>query len=353
MIVAPEPAAIVQTDTQGLYRSAVADRLSGRPQDAVPKLEQVLAARPDDVDARLNLGLALLALGRLDDAEAAFRNVVQRAPGYADAWIGLARVEQRRGDLGAARDMANEARRAAPDSPEVIALQQALKPEPLWRAEVLTARSRLTNGLPDWNETRLSIARRLDPTSAIALAVEATRRFDNEDIYLEARLDRFVEGRSAYIAVGGAPDADYRPEIGVAAGGRIDLGSGLAATVDASIARYRTGTVTNLHPGLATDLAAGRVELSARWINVWDERGDYRNGYAAQARWQVWDRLALRLGYADAPETTNGFTVDVAAWNLGADVSLNDRLTLRIGYLSEDRDAYDREEFSFGLGWRF
>ncbi|KQY91320.1 YaiO family outer membrane beta-barrel protein [Brevundimonas sp. Root1423] len=353
MIVAPEPAAIVQTDTQSLYRSAVADRLAGRPADAVPKLEQVLAARPDDVDARLNLGLALLALGRLDDAEAAFRTVLDRSPGYADAWIGLARVEQRRGNLGAARNMAAEARRVAPDSQDVLSLQAALKPAPVWRADIHTARSRLSNGLADWTETRLSIARRLDSTSSIALAVEATERFGNEDVYLEARLDKFVEGRSGYIAVGGAPDADYRPEIGVAAGGRIDLDAVVALTVDGSVARYRTGTVTNLHPGLALDLAADRVQLSARWINVWDEQGEYRNGYAAQARWQTTDQLALRMGYADAPETTNGVTVDVSAWNVGAEVALTDRLALRVGYLSEDRDAYDREELSVGLGWRF
>lgn len=353
MIVAPEPAVIVQADTQSLYRSAVADRLAGRPGDAVPKLEQVLAARPDDVDARLNLGLSLLALGRLDEAEAAFRAVLDRSPGYGDAWIGLARVEQRRGDLDAARDMADEARRVAPESRDVLALQQALKPEPVWRADIHTARSRLSNGLADWTETRLSVSRRLDSTGSLALSVEATERFGNEDVYLEARFDKFVDGRSGYVAVGGAPDADYRPEIGLAAGGRIDLAAGFAATVDASGARYRTGTVTGLHPGLAFDAAADRVQLSARWINVWDERGDYRSGYAAQARWQTSDQLALRLGYTDAPETTNGVTVDVSAWNLGADVALNDRVMLRVGYLSEDRNAYEREELSVGLGWRF
>lgn len=353
MIVAPEPAAIIQTDIQSLYNSAVADRLAGRPADAVPKLEQVLVARPEDADARLNLGLALLELGRLDEAETAFRRVVAQAPDYADAWLGLARVEQRRGDIGAARTLANEARRAAPDSAEAIALQQALKPEPGWRADILTARSQLSHDLPDWTETHLSLSLRLDETWTVGGAIEATRRFNIEDVYLEARADASLRGGSAYVAVGGAPDADYRPELAVAAGAWMDLPAGLAATVDASVARYRTGIVSNLHPGLAWGLADGRLQLSARWINVWDENGDYRSGYAAQTRWEASDRLALRLGYADAPETTNGFTVDVATWNVGAEVGLTDRLTLRIGYLSEDRDAYDREEVSLGLGWRF
>ncbi|MDQ3126561.1 MAG: tetratricopeptide repeat protein, partial [Pseudomonadota bacterium] len=90
----PEPVAVaVQADPGRLYASAVADRLAGRPAEAVTKLEQVLAMRPDDVDARLNLGLALLALGRLEEAEAALLAVTRQTPDYTDAWMGLARVE--------------------------------------------------------------------------------------------------------------------------------------------------------------------------------------------------------------------------------------------------------------------
>ena len=353
MIVAPEPAPIVQVDPQSLYQSAVADRLSGRPEAAVTKLEQVLAARPDDVDARLNLGLALLALDRLDPAEAAFRGVVERAPNYADAWAGLARVAQRRGDLAAARGFAEQARRAAPESAEIAALEATLRPEPEWRVDLSAARSRLSGGLPDWTETRLSVSRRLGAGWTGGLAVEATERFDDSDIYVEARLDRSFGRGAAWVAVGGAFNADYRPEVALLAGGQMRLAGGLDATLDASLARYPTGTVTGLHPGLAVDLAEGRVRLAARWVNVWDENDDYRNGWAATARWQATDRFALRLGYADAPESSDGATVDVTAWSVGTDIGLTDRVVLRLGYLSEDRDAYDRDELSLGLGWRF
>lgn len=353
MIVAPEPAAIIQVDPQSLYQSAVADRLAGRPDAAVIKLEQVLAARPDDVDARLNLGLALLALDRLDSAEAAFRGVVGRAPNYADAWAGLARVAQRRGDLAAARGFAEQARRAAPASAEIATLQAALRPVPEWRVDLSTARSQLSGGLPDWSETRLSASRRLPAGWTGGLAVEATERFDDSDIYLEGRLDRSIGRGAAYIAVGGAFNADYRPEVALLAGGQRRIAGGLDATLDASVARYPTGTVTGLHPGLAVDLADDRVRLAARWINVWDENDDYRNGWAATARWQATDRFALRLGYADAPESSDGSTVDVTAWSIGTDIGIKDSLVLRVGYLSEDRETYDREELSLGLGWRF
>lgn len=353
MIVAPETPAIVQVDPRSLYQSAVADRLAGRPEAAVIKLEQVLAARPDDVDARLNLGLALLALDRLDSAEAAFRGVVERAPDYADAWAGLARVAQRSGDLTAARGFAEQARRAAPGSAEIAGLQAALRPEPEWRVDLSAARSQLSGGLPDWTETRLSVSRRLAMEWTGGLAVEATERFDDSDVYLEGRLERSVGRGAAHVALGGAFDADYRPQVALLAGGQMRITGGLDATLDASIARYPTGTVTGLHPGLAVDLADDRVRLAARWINVWDENDDYRAGWAATARWQATERFALRLGYADAPESSDGATVDVTAWSAGTDIGLTNRLVLRVGYLAEDRDAYDREELSLGLGWRF
>lgn len=353
IVVPPEPAPAVQVDPQSLYRGAVAERLAGRPAEAVPRLRQVLALRPDHVDARLNLGLALMALGRLDEAEAALLEVTRQAPGYTDAWIGLARIEQRRGDLASARRLAAEAARLDPANAEVGLLQGALATPPPWRLDASAARSRLSGGLPDWTEARVSVSRRLGEGWDVGAAAEVTGRFDNTDVYIEARLDRAVDGGAVYLALGGAPDADYRPEIALTAGGEVRLTDRIAATLDASAARYPTGTVTGLHPGVRATLPGDRIELSARWINVRDENGVRRSGYAAGARWRATDRIALRAGYADAPESSEGATVDVKAWNLGADLDLTERVTLRVGLLSEDRGAYDREELSLGLGWRF
>ena len=350
----PEPVAvIVQADPGRLYASAVADRLAGRPAEAVSKLEQVLAMRPDDVDARLNLGLALLALGRLEEAEAALLSVTRQTPAYTDAWIGLARVEQQRGDLEAARGRASEAARLAPGSAEVRSLQASLAPPPAWRIDVAVARSRLSDGLPDWTEASVSATRRIADGWNATAAVEVTDRFDDTDVYLAGRLDRTLDRGGFYVGLGGAPDADHRPEIAIVAGGEARLTDRITATLDASTARYATGTVTGFHPGLRASLPGDRIELAARWINVRDENGVHRTGYSLLGRWQATDRIAFRAGYADAPESSDGATVDVQAWNLGTDVALTARLMLRVGLLYEDRQAYDRNELSVALGWRF
>lgn len=351
--IAPELPAVVQADPQALYEAAVADRRAGRPAAAVAKLEAVLAARPDHLDARLNLGLALLALDRLDEAEAAFAAVAARAPAYADARAGLARVAQRRGDLATARREAAEAVRLAPGDPEAAALARSLAEPPRWRLDVGVARSELSGGLPDWSEARVAVSGALDERWSAALAVEATERFDNRDIYVEARLDRRFGRGGAYVLLGGAPDADYRPELILGLGGEARLTERLTATLDASTARYPTGAVTSVQPGLRVEVLPERLQLAARWIVVRDEGGETRQGWAVQSRWQATPRLGLRLGYADAPESSEGVTVDVAAWSLGADIDVTDRLTLRLGVVSEDRGAYDRREAAVGFGLRF
>ncbi len=345
--------AVAQADPQALYQAAVADRRAGRPADAVAKLDVVLVARPDDVDARLNLGLALLALGRLDDAEAAFVAVLAQAPNYADAHAGLARVAQRRGDLTVARRAAAEAARLAPADAEMAALARSLAEAPPWRLDVNVARSALSGGLPDWSEARLAVSRSLADRWTGALAIEATERFENRDIYVEARLDRRMERGGVYVALGGAPDADYRPELSLGFGGQFRLTERVSATLDGSTARYAAGSVVTLQPGAIAEIIPDQLQVAARWIVVRDETGEDRHGYSLQSRWQATPRLALRLGYADAPESSEGFTVDVSSWNVGVDISLTDRLALRLGMVSEDRNAFDRQEASVGLGLRF
>jgi YaiO family outer membrane protein len=351
--------ALAQTvDADALYAEAVRDRQSGRSAAAIAKLQTVLAARPDDVDARLNLGLALLAEGRLDEADAAFVAVLKRAPTYADAQVGRARAARRRGDFAAARVAAAQARALRPDDPEIAALDGSLAADV---GDTLDLRldagysfSSLTEGLPSWRETSVALSRRLDNRASLGLAIEQSDRFGTINTFLEARYDQRFDWGGAYAALGGTPDADYRPEVSLRGGGDLVLGGGgTTLTLDSGVARYPTGTVSTLQPGLEQALFGGRLVLGARWINVLDETDEYRAGYSVRASWAVIPSLRIKAGYADAPETSDGATVDVRALSLGFDADLSDRWTLRINGLHEERDAYDRDEVAVGFGWRF
>lgn len=350
MIVQDVPAE-VRTDPSALYDAAVTDRRAGRHDSALAKLDAVLQIRPDDVDARLNRALSLLALNRLDEAEAEFDAVLAVAPNYVDARLGLAQVARRRGDLEQARIETTRAALMDPGNADVAALERALIRRPVWRLDVDVSKSRLGADLPDWTEARLGAVRVVDERWTLGAAAEWTERFGEDDLYVEARMDRRFGRGGAYAALGGAMEAEYRPEISLRAGAEVRLSPIISGTLDGSASRFASGDVTSLQPGLAADV--GQLRVAARWINVWDEADQRRTGYATSAQWAATDRLRLRLDHADAPETSEGVTVDVRAISVGAEIGLTDRVSLRLAALHEDRGAYDREAITIGLGWRF
>jgi YaiO family outer membrane protein len=355
MIVHAVPAESVQTvqaPAQARYAAGVGARRAGRHAEALALFDSVLVEQPGNVDARLNQGLSLLALGRLDEADRAFLAVLAVAPNYADAEVGRARVARRRGDSAAALASARRAEGLAQGRPDIRSLVRELEPTP-WRIDLDASRSTLSAGLPQWTEQRMAVSRRVADGWDAGVAVERTERFNDIEVYGEARVDRRLRGGSAYLALGGAVNADYRPELALRTGGALALGGGLSATVDASAARYGVGTVISLQPGLAGSLFADRLNLSVRWINVRDETGNRRQGYAVSGGFQATDRLRLRAALADAPESSEGVTVDVRSRSVGFDLGVTDRATLRVTATSEDRRTYDRDDLSVGIGWRF
>lgn len=66
----------------------VADR-RGRPDQSLVYAQRIIERLPNDPLARLQLGQALLALGRRQEAETAFREAVRLGPGEARTWLGL------------------------------------------------------------------------------------------------------------------------------------------------------------------------------------------------------------------------------------------------------------------------
>lgn len=77
-----------------LNNLAVALLRQGRADEALPLLDQVLAAEPHDVDALGHRGVALGALHRPAEACAVFEQLVQLAPQRTEAWFHLAQALQ-------------------------------------------------------------------------------------------------------------------------------------------------------------------------------------------------------------------------------------------------------------------
>jgi len=210
----------------------------------------------------------------------------------------------------------------------------------------------------DWHEASVRLRYQADETLAVSALLEVSDRGRSRDVYGEVRLDRRgAPGSGVYVALGVTPEADFRPEWQLSAGGFARIRGGPGATVltlDARHGRYRAGDVQTLTPGIEQYLAGGRAWLTARWINIFDEDGDHRAGWLARGDVMAGDRLRLFAGLADAPETSEGIVIDTFSLFGGLSYDLSASASLRLSIAHEDRDVGgDRLQLSVGTGLRF
>jgi hypothetical protein len=84
-------------------------------EDIVLEYRNRLNDKPQDTDARYNLGLAYFHAGLWEKAAGALQQVVAELPGYADAWTRLAICRARLAETDAALEAAREAVRLEPE----------------------------------------------------------------------------------------------------------------------------------------------------------------------------------------------------------------------------------------------
>jgi YaiO family outer membrane protein len=359
LVSATQPGAA--PDPEQLYRDGVAARHAGETGRAVTLLRQVVAAQPDNADAQLQLGLALLAEGQLGAAEAALRRTLEIAPDYEDARIALARLEQRRGNRDAARAMLEPINPANSEAAGLRAQLAAPAEETAyrWQMNVDASYSDLEGAnRRDWQEGSVQLRYQATDDTAVGGAVEVSRRFGETDTYGEVRIDhRLSDGAGVYVTVGGTPNADFRPEWQIGAGGSFRVAAGenpTSLTIDARQAHYRAGDIQTVSPGVEQYLGGGRAWLTARWINIFDENGDHHGGWLARGDVMASNRFRLFAGIADAPDVSEGVVTETFSIFGGAAYELSDRATLRFSLAHEDRETgSDRLQAGIGLGLRF
>jgi YaiO family outer membrane protein len=88
-----------------------------RPDEALGDYDRVLAVAPGDADAALGRAHLLLRLDRLDEAERAVRRTIADQPTLAEAHVALGGILLRRGQIPEARAAFARARQLAPHDP--------------------------------------------------------------------------------------------------------------------------------------------------------------------------------------------------------------------------------------------
>ena len=341
------------------YEVATAHRRAGRTIDAVAQYRAALRAEPDNVDALVGLGLSLSALGDNVEAEHALNRAIVLAPGYWDAHVGLARLAYAGGDAGKARERLAPVLAGDPHHRDALAflkqLNESARSRPTRRLDPWAGRSRLSAGLPSWSEAGAVLTLPVSAGWSASATVEATRRFERNDVYLEGGLSRTLRNRGTWrLAVGGAPEADHRPELSVRGGGARPFGSvaALEAVLDGGWSRYRNVEVVSFSPGLRFAVN-DRLSLEGRWVAADPSDGDLLSGYAVRADVAATPDSRLVLSWADAPESSEGRPVTVETLSLGGSHDLSDQLTLSLTAIHEDRDSFTRDEVMLGAAVRF
>lgn len=100
-------------------RSLVSDRRRTDLNAAIDEYLDVQARDSDRAEGWSNRGAMLMRLGRVDDAEAAFREAIAREPAFAASYVNLSDLHRLRGDERAAEAVLREGLERNSDAPEL------------------------------------------------------------------------------------------------------------------------------------------------------------------------------------------------------------------------------------------
>lgn len=346
---------VIQAAAPQDLEAARAARFAGDHDGARCALTHIIAVAPNDADALVELGFLDLAAGDADAARQAFERALALAPDYDDAKFGMAQAAYRAGDRDAARSWLDRISAERRNDADVAALDRAVSrasaPRAIWRWDAFVGYSTLSDGLSPWREASMAVSRRSGRVS-LGLALEHAQRFGLDDTFAELRATRRYNHGIWGLAVGGADSADFRPEAAV----RIeyvspeDRRTGLSAAL--TFARYAVGQIDTLSLRARRQVTPS-LQLDARGILVQDEADELRAGYGAGAVWRARRWLWLDLAFVDAPESSEGVTVDVRSATLGIGATLSADTRVRLGVMREDRDAFDRTEIALSVARTF
>lgn len=372
-----EAAALIDSQSDdAILGLARVDLYETRLDDAETRVALVLTRQPQNTEAQALSARILLARGESSEAEAAFRQLRTRLPEDPDILLGLG--DSLRGSLQdeAARSVYRDAAAVDPASAEIEArIAQPIRPR--WRLDLDGSLSSLTRNGSDWQEGSARLGYALSDRTVVSGGIEVTNRFKILNTLIDARIDhRWSETWTSYLRLGGSPDAVYRPIVFAEAGGtyRLSEGSGsfgpTLLTLDSGYALYRSTEIETASPGVQQYFLDGHLWISGRVIGTLAEsrstglapdpfafvrdRLDKFGGYSVRIDGTPTDRLTLFIGWADAPDTSDGRVIPTRALYGGAIYALSDSLSVKLSAAHEDRvKSYDRTSVNVGLTTRF
>jgi len=196
----------------------------GRTKDAVSLLNQHVSEAPEDLDARVLLGLICSWDGRWEDGRRAFQAVLASDADYKDAVLGLINLELWSGHPAQAKALAVKAIAARPQDLEYKAalakVDAALSParlaaervtqtssdEPNWETGVAESTIFYSDKRSSWHETAVNISRRFTAGWVTATVSHANWFGENSNLIDLQSYPSLGKGRYAFFDAAFSPD---------------------------------------------------------------------------------------------------------------------------------------------------
>lgn len=212
----------------------------------------------------------------------------------------------------------------------------------------------------DWSIIGAGLAVPLRQSATLTFEASRETRVKAQYARLSARYEAGLEEALHYYveaAIGsGAP---VRENWSVSAGASRKLDDWIAATLDTRLARYDlaalqggASTIT-ASPGVRINPANTGIELTAKWINFWDQDKNHRQGFGLAGAYYYGDANYVFAGMARYPETDTGITRTMRSFHAGFRHVVSERFSVRLTAEQLTRQqSYRQRGLTLGLEFR-
>jgi YaiO family outer membrane protein len=315
---------------------------TGRRAEALQMLDQRLAEKRTDSDARVLRGVILSWEGRYDDARRDLEMVLAQHRDHGDALPALINVEMWSDHPERAEELARDTLRRDPTNPDLLLarakalkalkrdrealdeVQRLLLVDPgnqkvaemktdlgdslrKWSASFDHSTEWFSDGRTPWSEEQVQLSRDTGIGSVFARFDRANRfGLTSQMVEIDA-YPHFRRGTYAYLNVGYSPDAILYPQTRLAADLYQSLGHGFEAS--GGIRQLHFGGNIRIYTASVTKYY-GEWMFTGRTYLTPDVVGTSRSGQLQVRRYlgSSTDYISLRIGYGSAPSEVTSLT---------------------------------------------
>lgn len=327
-----------------------------------PVISVAHAQEPTSADGWRISAREQAAQGNMTEAEKSIDQAHALEPANRDIQIARANILLWLGKPEEAAAQANAVRMADPSYPGLFEFDAALSrqgqhtTEPgllsvtavFGRAGLKFASGRKTS----WKNAVIAAAFGRREGAILTAEIDAERR-EQTDVRFAARVTARTASGAVYLGAGITPQAAFRDDWRIEAGGNAALARDLQGSMGLRIAHFGTGVTTAIEPGVTYNLSPS-LSAGVRMINLLDEQGHYRAGGAFRVDHQTTEAGTVFAAMARYPDTEAGITRTLQAYSLGATWALNPHWRLRVAAANETRQSsYRNRSVNIGLEYRF